>query len=582
MPRVMLVTMSATLLVACGGGSTTDSLPSENTSGSSTGTTSPAPVPAPAPAPVAAPAVEPTTTRDAARLADQASFGATEALIAQVRTDGPGAWVYAQMALNSSHYTSGGGSDVHQLTAAGGYCDGKPATCWRDNFSTQPLVWDFYRNAVTQPDQLRQRVAFALSQIVVVNSFEVSGTYGFRRYHNDLLDLSFANYRDVLKMVMLSPLMGDFLNNANNDKAAPNENFSREMLQLFTLGTCVLNTDGTLRTGQCVPTYDNTMVRSYAYALTGWTYPVGGRQAWSCLPAGTNCRYSAGDMVPVASRHDTTARTLLAGKSLAAGHTANVALEAVLDSVMAHPNMGPFIGRQLIQHLVTSNPTPDYVRRVAAAFDSGSYLAFGTGRKGDLAATVAAVLLDTEARDASPARRSGKLREPVQLMTGVLRALNGSTDGDALSYYWGEALHQHVFRAPSVFDFYPPDFPVAGTTWLGPTFAIHNANTALERLNYLQYLLEWGGSAADVTVPNAVGTKVNLTAFLDSAADAGVLVDRLSLIAFGQPLQGASRTSVVNAVAWWTASRDRVNWKLYRVRTAAYLVFASPQYQVQR
>ena len=176
----------------------------------------------------------------------------------------------------SSRYTRGGDDSVHKHTAAGDFCATRGADCWRDWQSTEPLLWDFYRNAISQPDQLRQRVAFALQQIVVVSGIEVSGTYGFRKYHNDLMDLSFGNYRDVLRKVTLSPLMGDFLNNANNDKDAPNENYARELLQLFSIGTCELEADGALKTGKCVPTYDNETVRSYAYALTGWTYPAGG------------------------------------------------------------------------------------------------------------------------------------------------------------------------------------------------------------------------------------------------------------------------------------------------------------------
>jgi uncharacterized protein (DUF1501 family)/uncharacterized protein (DUF1800 family) len=519
----------------------------------------------------------PTTQRDAVRLADQATFGATEALIASIRSQGPAAWVRSQMQASNSRYTSGLGDAVHTNVQATFHCD-LPAyagpNCWRDWFSTSPLLWDFYRNAVTQPDQLRQRVAFALQQILVVSNLEVSGTYGFRNYHNMLLDNAFGNYREVLRRVTLSPVMGDFLNNANNDKAAPNENFARELLQLFSIGTCELNADGTLRGSTCQPTYDNAMVRNYAYALTGWTYPRGGNAVWGCWPQGLNCRYYGGDMVPAAGFHDGNARPLLGGLAKPAGSTPATALATVLDSLMSHPNTAPFVGRQLIQFLVSSNPTPAYVQRVATAFTTGRFVSsgqtFGTGQRGDLAATVAAVLLDAEARGAAPASpNAGRLREPVQLMTGVLRALNGRTDGDALGWWWGEVMRQHVFRPPSVFNFYPPDYPVPGTNLVGPAFGIHNANSALERLNYLVYLLDWNGSAAPTNIPNAVGTRVNLDAFLADATDAPRLVDRLSNLAIGGPLPAAQRTQVIAAVQWWTSSTDRTNWQLNRVRTAA-------------
>ncbi len=517
------------------------------------------------------------------RLADQASFGPTEALVATIRSQGSASWVGAQMALNGSRYTSGGDGSVHQYTGSGSFCDGKGDNCWRDWSSTEPLLWDFYRNAVTRPDQLRQRVAFALQQIVVVNNLEVEGTYGFRVYYNNLLDNAFGNYRQVLKKVALSPVMGDFLNSANNDKAAPNENFARELLQLFSIGTCELNPDASLKGGGCTATYGNDTVRSYAYAMTGWTYPAGGKTPWGCWPTGMNCRYYGGDMTPVASYHDTAERRLLSNVTIAAGTAAAPALEAVLDSLMAHPNMGPFIGKQLIQKLVGSNPSPAYVTRVAAAFDSGRYQGFGTGAKGDLAATVAAILLDAEARgDTLASRNAGKLREPVQMFAGTLRALNGKTDGDALGWWWGESLRQHTFRPPSVFNYYPPDYPVPGTTLVGPEFGIHSANAALERLNYLTYLLDWGGTAPSSSIPNALGTQVNLSAFTSDAADAAKLVDRLSLLALGQPLPAAPRQKVIDAVAWWTDKTDATNWKTNRVKAAAYLVFGSPNYQVQR
>lgn len=562
----------AALLTACGGGSS---------SGGDAGGASPTGVPATVPA-APAPAVQSVSVRDATRLADQASFGPTETLVATIRSQGITAWLASQMGLSSSRYTSGGGGEVHQYTGSGSFCDGRGDNCWRDWSSTEPLVWDFYRNATTQPDQLRQRVAFALQQIVVVSNLEVDGTYGFRLYYNNLLDNAFGNYRQVLKKTALSPVMGDFLNSANNDKAAPNENFARELLQLFSVGTCALNVDGSLQGGACAATYGNDTVRAYAYALTGWTYPAGGATPWGCWPQGMNCTYYAGDMVAVASFHDTAERKLLSGITVPAGTTAPAALELVLDSLMAQPNMAPFVGRRLIQQLVGSNPSAAYIARVAAAFNAGRFQGFGGGVKGDLAATVAAVLLDAEARGDSVARSGGKLRDPALMFAGTLRALNGRTDGDALTWWWGDTLREHVFRPPSVFNYYPPDYPVPGTAMVGPEFAIHGANPALERLNFLTYLLDWGGSGPATGLPNATGTQVDLGAFVADADDAAKLVDRLSTLALGQALPATPRDKVIAAVSWWTAQTDATNWKTNRVKTAAYLVYGSPNYQVQR
>ncbi|WKB51535.1 DUF1800 domain-containing protein [Eleftheria terrae] len=573
--RLAAAATLAILLTACGGGGGGGSSSSDGGSGTS-GEADPF-------------AVQPTSARDAVRLADQATFGPTEALVAEIQAKGPGRWVYEQMQAErrpdsptSSYYTSGNGDAVHKFTGSGEFCDGKGSNCWRDWSSTQPLVWDFYRNAVGKPDQLRQRVAFALQQILVVSNLEVSGTYGFRNYHNALLDNALGNYRDVLKKVALSPVMGDFLNNANNDKAAPNENFARELLQLFSIGTCQLDADGELAGRTCQPTYDNETVRAYAYALTGWTYPQGGATPWGCWPKGTNCRYYGGDMVPVAQFHDTQERKLLNGVTLPAGHTAPQALEAVLDSLMNHPNMAPFISRQLIQHLVTSNPPPGYVGRVAKAFSTGRWYSFGSGRRGDMKATIAAVLLDVEARKIDHSPRMGRLREPAQMFTGVLRALNGQTDGEPLAWWWGDTMRQHVFRPPSVFNFYSPDYPVAGTSLVGPAFGIHNANTALQRLNYVNYLVNWGGSKASASVPNATATQVNLKPFEADAADPAKLVDRLSMLAYGQPLTGNARAQVINAVAAFSQQTSGAAYLSNRVKSAAYLVFSAPQYHVIR
>jgi uncharacterized protein (DUF1800 family) len=568
-PARALCLLIPAVLAACGGGSGGGAASAPADAGTA-GATS------------VALADKPTTQRDAVRLADQASFGPTEALVGEIRGIGPAKWIAQQFDAPASHYTRGGGPAFHQYTGTINFCDGRDANCWRDWSSNQPLLWDFYRNAVGNPDQLRQRVAFALSQIVVVSNTEVEGTYGLRNYQNMLLDGAFGNYRDVLKKVALSPVMGDFLNNANNDKAAPNENFARELLQLFSLGTCLLNADGSLQGGACQATYDNQRVRAYAYALTGWTYPAGGATAWGCWPEGTNCRYYEGDMVPAARYHDTQERTLLGGVALPAGHTAPQALEAVLDSLMQHQNIAPFVGRQLIQHLVSANPSPAYVQRVAAAFDSGRFLDIGSGRRGDLKATVAAVLLDPEARGETPANTAGRLREPVLLFTGVLRALNGRTDGDALGWWWGELMRQHVFRAPSVFSYYPPDYPLPRTALLGPGFGIHNAASALARLNYVNDLVNWGGASPSPDVPDALGTQVDLSAFEPDAADPARLVDRLSLLALGAPLPSAARGAVIDATAAFTRANSGADYLKYRARTAAYLVFAAPQYHVIR
>ncbi len=574
---------SLLLLAACGG--------SGGASGTSDtiGTAASGADPASAPTTVIAGVTEPPTTiADAVRLASQGGFGASDALVDGIRSQGPGAWIAAQMAVARSRYQSGGSDEIDSQIGVA-LCDRTGVdvqACWTENHSTQPLVRDFYRNALTQSDQLRQRVAFATQQIVVVSNVEVLGTYGFRRWHNALLDLAFANWRDVLRLAVFSPLMGEYLGHVNNYKAAPNENFARELLQLFSIGTCRLAADGQLEGGRCTPNYDNEMVRAYAYALTGWTYPSGGTSTGGCWPEGVNCRYLDGEMVPLPAFHDTASRRLLSGVVVPAGSDAATAAERVLDSLMAHTSMGPFVGRQMIQHLVTSNPSSAYVARVASAFDAGRFRVagqvFGRGRKGDLAATVAAVLLDTEARRADPGRDFGRLREPALVFTSVLRALDGTTDGEPFGFAIGGALRQVMFRPPTVFSFYQPDQPLPGSTLVAPAFGIYGANTALARLNFLSWLIDQGGSAATPGRADALATRVDLTRLAADADDAGALVDRIAILVTSVPLPATARAKVIDAVQAASVGQTGAAARLARARAAAWLVLASPQFQVQR
>ena len=527
--------------------------------------------------------------RDAVRLADQATFGASETLLAGMRTQSAASWITAQMALPPSRYTRGGGDEIHRNVSAVAFCDRLEQAgpnCARDHLSTQPLLWDFYRNALEGPDQLRQRVAFALQQIVVVSGLEVFGTYGHRRHHILLLDQAFGNWRDLLRATTLSPVMGDYLDLVNNQAAAPNENFARELIHLFSIGRCNLQGDGTLAGGRCEPVATNNQIRAYARALTGWTYPPGGSAQSACMPAGSNCPHFGRDMVPAPAMHDRSAITLLSGVQLTTGHDAQQALEAVLDSLMAHPNTAPFISRRLIQHLVVSNPSPDYVARVAEAFQRGTFERyghrFGTGRRGDLAATAAAILLDDKARGTGSASSAsgGRLREPVLVFTGALRAFGGRSDGEPMSWWLGQELHQMVFNPPSVFSFYDPEMRLQGGTLEAGAFGIYNSSAAVQRLNLLGLLFDWGGLQADRSVPDALGTGVDVSSFIADVDDLGRLVDRIGRMLHGQPLPASARVAVVAAAGSWTPELAAADWRQRRVQAIAYLLLAAPAWQI--
>jgi uncharacterized protein (DUF1800 family) len=454
--------------------------------------------------------------------------------------------------------------------------DGSADTCYRDNYTVFPLQRAFFRNAMSASDQLRQRTAFALSQILVISGAELETMHGIGYYQQLLMNFAFANFRDILQEVTLSPAMGEYLDMVNNPKPdpargiEPNENFARELLQLFTIGEVELNADGTRRldaSGEPIPTYDQDAIENLARALTGWTYPPR-PGATSRFP---NPVYYLGRMVPIAAQHDTAAKALF-GQTIAAGQSAEADLNAALDVIFNHPNVGPFIGRQLIQHLVTSNPTPAYVARVTAAFNNN-----GSGVRGDMRAVLRAILLDPEARgDTKTAADFGKLREPVLLVTNVVRALNGASDGVYLNQQ-ASNMGQSVFQAPSVFNFYPPNFPAPGTNLEGPPFKIMLTGTILNRANFANRVLFGGNVNPDTTVAGATGTQLNLQPFQALAANPDQLLDRLNLIFMHNTLSPQARQTILTAVNAYPA-----NDPLGRVRQAAYLIATSAQYQVEQ
>lgn len=557
----------------------------------------------------------PTDSIDAARLLQQATFGPTPALVADVTTKGARKFLIEQFAEPAARYTytldANRYRDQVHSNAQTNFCAQFSGTaeqhCWRDWFSTVPVEWDFFRQAVIGRDQLRQRVAFALSQIFVVSGKEIHGSYAMAEYQQMLRDRAFSNLRDILRGVTVSPVMGVYLNLVDNDGEAPNENYARELLQLFSIGTCKLNRDGSLAgSGTCEATYNNEIVRNYAYALSGWTYPPGGIN-----PFCTNCldwrnpQFFRGEMVAVPARHDGDARALLSGIVAPAGRTPEQGLDAVLDSLINHPNIAPMFAKQLIQFLVTSNPVPAYIDRVAAAFEQGRYSPGGTpigsGVRGDMKATIAAVLLDAEARSNSVADRDdfGRLREPVMFATGAIRALEGQTDGYPLSHYqWGKQLGQPVFQAPSVFNFYPPDFPLPGSELVAPQFGVENINTSLSRINFANALIYWwfnagNGLEAQADMPNAIGTRVSYDRFVamlqNADTDSIKVVSALNdLLAAGR-MPPAQMQTIVTAMDHWTPahtwlsqSSQQSSWQIERVKMAAYLMLASPHYQIQR
>jgi uncharacterized protein (DUF1800 family) len=397
-------------------------------------------------------------------------------------------------------------------------------------------------------------------------------------YQNMLLNDAFGNYRQLIEDVTLSPVMGRYLTMAQNAKAdpsagfEPNENYARELMQLFSIGLYELNPDGSQMLDankNPLPTYTESVVQGFAATFTGWTYaPLAGA---SIDFGGAPINYQA-PMVSVASYHDTTAKLLLNGALTPTGQTPEADLKVALDDVFNHPNVGPFIGKQLIQHLVTSNPSPAYVARVAAVFADN-----GSGVRGDLSAVVKAILSDVEARgDAPSSPDAGHLREPALYITTLLRELGAQSDGVYLRSQ-SSAMGQPVFSPPTVFNYYPPGYQLPGTTTLAPEFFIQTAATALARNNFVNQLVFNGGATPDPTVTASTGTTVNLNALLGSPVySPDQLVNELNGLLMHGSLSSAAQAAIVTAVEAAPTSDP-----LGQVKAATYLLATSPQFQVE-
>jgi uncharacterized protein (DUF1800 family) len=517
---------------------------------------------------------------DAVRLLRQASFGPTPSEVARIAAMGAQAWVDEQLALPSSPYPDYAWTpanrpdtcvdDRTQPVRADSYCA-------RDNYTLFQLQLEFFRKALTQPDQLRARVAFALSQIMVTSGVDNSRNYAMRHYQQMLADRAFGNYHDLLAAVTVSPMMGDYLDMANNNKAnaasgtEPNENYARELLQLFSIGTYLLNPDGTRQldaSGRPRFAYEQAQVEGFARVFTGWTYPV----VAGATSRSNNPRNYLGEMVPVDANHEFGVKTLLGGVSAPANVAMRDDLAFAHRNVFEHGNVGPFIGRQLIQKLVTSNPSPAYVQRISAVFANN-----GAGQRGDLRAVVRAILLDPEARGArkiDPAY--GKIVEPALYLTQVGRALGMSSDGVYLRTQ-SSSLGQNVFYSPSVFNYFPAGYVVSSVGLPGPEFGLQTTATTIGRTNFATGLIFTNAIAADTTVYGATGTRLDLARYQALAGDPGALADRLDADLLNGTMSPAMKQAIVTAVNAVAASSP-----VDRARTAAFLVVSSPQYQVQR
>jgi uncharacterized protein (DUF1800 family) len=503
---------------------------------------------------------------DAWRLVGQATWGPTLALATQAQNMGPGPWIDSQLATAPTGYPA------YPLQPGN-----IPATCTgdcqRDNYSLYLPQRQFFGNAVYGADQLRQRVAFAFHKIIPLTTQQPGQLVP---YLNILRDNAFGNFRTLLRGVTLNVAMGVYLDMITSTAGQPNENYAREIEQLFSIGTDLLDTNGVPQTDASgiVAAYDQTAVDGFTKIFTGWTYPPQ-------LPGGI-INYSM-PMVPWAAslnRHDTGPKVLLDNLNRAGGFTAADDLEFAINNIFGHSNVGPFIGKQLIQQLVTSNPTPGYIGRVTAVFNND-----GTGARGNLAAVVKAILLDSEARGNAPADPNyGHLKEPVLMATQLLRAFDArSADATTVSDGYinpqTQNMGQDLWRPPTVFSYFPADFEVPGLPGVaGPEFGILSATTALRRANFVNTMVFTGIPKTTGTNTNApFGTSLNIDAFYSLASDATRLVDEVNMRLLGGNVSASMRTSMITAVSAVSA----VNPKL-RIQQAIYLAASSSQFQIER
>jgi uncharacterized protein (DUF1800 family) len=523
---------------------------------------------------------------EATRLADQASFGPTPALIEEIRRRGVAGWITDQMALRGSGYRdiieARRGPDMPEC--AGLSFVGNALGLCRANYNAVlPVASRFYRNAAVEPDQLRQRVALALSQILVVSEVEVDSTAGLAAYQQILLDNAFGNYRDILTQITLNPYMGQYLDMWGSSRAGPNTNYARELLQLFSVYVVELNIDGTRRldaAGNPIPTYSEADVAAISRALTGWT---GAQNAGATTASLIRFDYATSMIPGAATTYDSAEKRFL-GRVVPAGATPRESVDAVIDAVFNHPNVGPYIGKQLIQQLVTSNPSPAYVTRVAQTFNNN-----GAGVRGDLSAVVRAIMTDPEARgDPSGSRTTGKLKEPILQLTAAMRMIPvASTDGYA-AYVRGTTVGQPVFESPSVFNFYPPDHGLSFTPdLLSPPSKLLNDFTAHQRHNVLYDWTILGDQTRAEYNPNtaallgATGTTVDWSGWEALAGDPDRIIDRIDLLAFNRAMTGPQRDAMRTAIAAVTNADPTIQARR-RAQTALYIATTSPHFLVDR
>lgn len=548
------------------------------------------------------------SAREAARLLDQATYGGRLADIQHLQAIGIEAWLQEQFAARISRQRP----YLDFVAQNSGVYQSQRLEAW---FIHAAQLADPSDPSHPHDDQLRQRVAFALSEVMVVsdrNAALLFQPWALASYYDLLAEHAFGNYRDLLEAVTLHPAMGRYLSMLGNRKSdaaltiRPDENYAREVLQLFSIGLHQLNPDGSRKLdaqGRPIPTYNQDVVRGFAHVFTGWNFAGCTAQDYAdCEPGNPYEAPWFTPMQPVEAFHDTTtAKQLLdypgvalPGGLLGAGGNAAAELDAALDNIFHHPNVGPFMARHLIQRLVTSNPTPGYVQRVAAVFDNN-----GQGVRGDLRAVVRAVLVDSEARNGhtqSP-QAFGKLREPITKLVRLWRVAPGrSVNGRVFQYSHPEDEYgQRPLGSPSVFNFFKPDFAQPGeirdSGLVSPEFQIHTDTQMVTAPNALGWRIFYFYQGTTYSVAQAdEETLMDYSALKLLAADPAALVDHLNLTMMAGGMSAGMRNTLLQRLNS-SVQPDRLpgaangapfDLALHRVQQALYLIVTSPEFAVQK
>ena len=525
----------------------------------------------PAPAPVPVPPSAGPSADEAARFLTQATFGPTDSDIARVQAIGYSAWLDEQFALPALPHLP----YVQANFVAG------------PNVSNFNFMQDsFWQQAIPAQDQLRQRIKFALSQIAVVSGADntiAAYSDGLANYADLLGQHAFGNYRQVMEAVATNPMMGIYLSHLGNKKAqgtaVPDENFARELMQLFSIGLVELNADGTPVSPQ-VETYTNEDIGGLARVFTGWSWAATGTTEQEFR--GTNVTDPQQRIKPMKvypQHHESGAKTFL-GLTIASGTSGEASLAQALDRLFNHQNLCPFIGKQLIQRLVTSNPSAAYVGRVSAACANN-----GQGVRGDMKAMIRAILLDADARDAAKLAdpQWGKVREPVLRLAHWGRCYGAtSTSGNWTIRNLQSAatsLGQQPWRSPSVFNFYrpgyvPPNTAIASASLVAPEFQLIGETSVAGYTNFMQTTVQSGvglGTPRDV--------QPNYAPEIALAGNADALLDRVNRCLMAGQMSSTLRNDIRTAV---NAIGTTGNGPNNRVYTAILLTMASPDYLVQK